>query len=507
MAIRRRLAVQRPDANLPGLAHSLHNFSLDLIATEKEVEASKVLDESIPLYLRLTLDKGSSYLPYLANALNSKAVQSRDGTKLREAAIASARSVVIYMQLARERPSDFQADLAVALRNHRWALLDAGLVKPAKWDTVLREASEMTQRELPRKAQPPKGQTLKEDEEIRKLANEVVSVNAVDLGEAWAQANATLERHRIRISISEMGSSPPRDFAKRIRPVWLTPRRWLRRGHLGQKRQWADTTKGMLTPKSVIKRASLVFRYRASKFSDRQEDPRETLDYLYQQQLEALTRIRGGATNLATARRLVEMELEHLRHQAKLQGQAMRTQELDTEDIAARKEMQDQIAELESQYRALRADEAKVTTLSQRVQTKVNAFRTLNQVFKATYTATDAQREIGLMLYGLSKETSISGMTMQRAQDRNTHMQARAGMVNELIIPGTFDDVNGPPSEYIQPVLDRVDADIDAELKRPKGKINGDPASATDARIGDSKSASATDQPQTGNAHDRPNSE
>jgi phage shock protein A len=310
------------------------------------------------------------------------------------------------------------------------------------------------------------------------------------------------------MSTSELNSSPPRGFAKQIRPVWLTPRRWLRRGRLEQRRQWAYATKGMLTPKSVMKKASLVFRYRASKFPDRREDSREILDYLYQQQLEGLTKARRAATDLARACGQVERQLEQLRQRkAELQAQAMRAQELDTEDIALLKEVQDQEAELESQYQELQAHETKLTTVLQQVQTKVEAFRTLNRVFKATYTATDAQREIGLMLYGLSKETSIIGMTMRRAQDRNTHMQARASMVNELTVPSTFDYVTGPPSTYIQPVLDRVDADIDAELELPKGEIYDGPASATGTSPADTKPASATDQPQTGNAHDRPNSQ
>ena len=45
----------------------------------------------------------------------------------------------------------------------------------------------------------------------------------------------------------------------------------------------------------VMKRVSLIFRAKANKALDKMEDPRETLDYSYQQQVEMLTRVRRGA--------------------------------------------------------------------------------------------------------------------------------------------------------------------------------------------------------------------
>ena len=48
--------------------------------------------------------------------------------------------------------------------------------------------------------------------------------------------------------------------------------------------------KGMVAPMSVMKRVSMIFRAKANKALDRMEDPRETLDYSYQRQLEMLSR-------------------------------------------------------------------------------------------------------------------------------------------------------------------------------------------------------------------------
>ena len=58
---------------------------------------------------------------------------------------------------------------------------------------------------------------------------------------------------------------------------------------------------------SVMKRVSLIFRAKADKALDRMEDPRETLDYSYKQQVEMLTRVRRGVADVATSRKRVEL--------------------------------------------------------------------------------------------------------------------------------------------------------------------------------------------------------
>lgn len=44
-----------------------------------------------------------------------------------------------------------------------------------------------------------------------------------------------------------------------------------------------------------MKRMGMIFRAKANKALDRAEDPRETLDYSYQKQLELLQKVRRGS--------------------------------------------------------------------------------------------------------------------------------------------------------------------------------------------------------------------
>ena len=514
VAIRRRLAVQRPDANLPGLANSLQNFSIDLIAEEKGRAANKIIDESISLYLRLVLDKGFSYLPHLANALNTKAAVYSGRNKYREKTIASARSILIYLRLVRERPVEFRADLAIALRNHRWVRIEAGLIQHRKWDAVLKEADELMQRDPPKQLKSAKGQALNEDEEIRKLAREVVRVNEANIEEFWPEIRAFLDRYDIEPEPekdkSGLGSLKsiwrPRGFAEGIRTVWFAPRGWRLRRRPRRRRSWRQrwrTVKEIVAPKNVIKVVPLIFRSKRDKTLDWMSDPRETVDYSYQRQLEMLTKLRRGLADVATRRKRAELQISHLRQrQGKLEERAKQAQGADTDDLTrevpGRTDEEVQLENLESQYRTLYADEERLTEVAHRLQAKIDAFRTQKEVIKATYTVAEAQNRIGEAFSGFSQEMGDVGMAMQRAQDRTTHMQARDGATDELRASVAFDDITGSPREDIQAELQRMDADIDAELERLKGEISGGPARAADADTGKADQASMADRPQGG---------
>ena len=63
---------------------------------------------------------------------------------------------------------------------------------------------------------------------------------------------------------------------------------------------------------SMWQRISLIFRSKANKALDRAEDPRETLDYSYQRQLDLLAKVRRGVADVATSRKRVELQVNQL---------------------------------------------------------------------------------------------------------------------------------------------------------------------------------------------------
>lgn len=229
---------------------------------------------------------------------------------------------------------------------------------------------------------------------------------------------------------------------------------------------------------SLMKRISLIFRSKANKALDRAEDPRETLDYSYQRQLELLSKVRRGVADVATSRKRVELQVNQLEAQgAKLQDQAQKAITMGREDLArealTRKSgLNNQITDLKAQHAQLQGEEEKLTLAQQRLQAKVEAFRTRKETIKATYTAAEAQTRIGEAMSGISEEMGDVGMAVQRAEDKTAQMQARAGAIDELIASGALDDVTQTGAgDDIARELESMSsqADVEAELAALKG--------------------------------------
>jgi phage shock protein A len=237
---------------------------------------------------------------------------------------------------------------------------------------------------------------------------------------------------------------------------------------------------GMIAPMGVMKRVSLVFKSKANKALDRMEDPRETLDYSYQTQLELLQKVRRGVADVATSRKRVELQINQLQQSSdKLDRQARDSLSAGREDLArealVRKSgITSQMGDLNVQYASLQGEEEKLTNASQRLQAKVDAFRTRKETIKATYTAAEAQTRINEAFTGISEEMGDVGMAIQRAEDKTEQMKARAGAIDELMASGALDDVVSGPRDDIQAELDRMGAThgVDHELERIKAELD-----------------------------------
>src|SRR6476660_3196843 len=228
---------------------------------------------------------------------------------------------------------------------------------------------------------------------------------------------------------------------------------------------------------SLMKRISLIFRSKANKALDRAEDPRETLDYSYQRQLDLLSQVRRGLADVATGRKRVELQVNQREQQsAKLTDQAQKAISVGREDLARealtrKSALTTQISDLKAQHAQLMGEEEKLTLAQQRLQAKVESFRTRKETIKATYTAAEAQTRINEAMSGIGEEMGDVGLAIQRAEDKTAQMQARAGAIDELIASGALEDVSATsPGDDIARELDSMssEADVEAELARLK---------------------------------------
>jgi phage shock protein A len=252
---------------------------------------------------------------------------------------------------------------------------------------------------------------------------------------------------------------------------------------------------------SVMKRMSMIFRSKANKTLDRMEDPRETLDYSYQRQLEMLQKVRRGVADVATSRKRLELQIQQLeQQQGKLTDQGKKALQVGREDLARealtrRAGLDSQLTDLRTQYGQLQAEEEKLTLASQRLQAKVDSFRTKKETIKATYTAAEAQTRINEAFSGISEEMSDVGLAVQRAEDKTQQMQARAGAIDELLASGALDDATGTSKDSITLELERMssNSDVENELAAMKAQISG--GSAPKELSGDATPGTAQAQP------------
>jgi phage shock protein A len=230
-------------------------------------------------------------------------------------------------------------------------------------------------------------------------------------------------------------------------------------------------------------RFTLIFKSKANKVLDKHEDPRETLDYSYEKQLELLQKVRRGVADVATSRKRLELQMTQLQQQSdKLEGQAKAAlaggrEDLAREALTRRSGITQQVADLQTQYAGLQAQEEKLTQASQRLQAKVEAFRTKKETIKATYSAAEAQTKINEAFSGISEEMGDVGLAIQRAEDKTQQMQARGAAIDELISSGALDDPTGTTKDNLTLELEQMakGSEVDDQLAAMKAEIASGP--------------------------------
>ena len=196
----------------------------------------------------------------------------------------------------------------------------------------------------------------------------------------------------------------------------------------------------------LMGRTTTILKAKWSKLLDRAEDPGETLDYSYEEQLRQLQNVKRGIADVTTAKKRLELQYSSMeQNAAKLDGQARDALKAGREDLArealTRKAAIDaQLGGIMQQGQQLEAQQQKLIAGEKTLQTKVEQFRTQKEVMKAQYSAAEAQVRIGEAATGIGEEMADVGLAIQRAKDKTEQMQARAAAVEELTESGALQD-------------------------------------------------------------------
>jgi phage shock protein A len=214
----------------------------------------------------------------------------------------------------------------------------------------------------------------------------------------------------------------------------------------------------------LLNRMGTVVKAKMSKLINAAEDPRETLDYSYEKQLELLQNVKRGVADVTTSKKRLQLQrAKLLQNSETLEKQAREAVRADREDLARlalerKNAIDSQIAALDQEIAGLEAEQQKLVEAERRLATKVEVFRTRKETIKAQYSAAEAQVKISESVSGISEEMADVGVSIERAENRTEEMKARSAALDELIDQGTLEDFTG-----------RQD-DIDRELAKISSK-------------------------------------
>jgi phage shock protein A len=228
----------------------------------------------------------------------------------------------------------------------------------------------------------------------------------------------------------------------------------------------------------LMGRLTLIIKAKFSKALDRAENPNETLDYSYEEQLRQLQNVKRGIADVTTAKKRLELQYTSMQQQVdKLDGQARQALQANREDLARealtrKSAVQSQLEAIMQQGQQLEAQQQKLIEGERTLQTKVESFRTQKEVIKAQYSAAEAQVRIGEAATGIGEQMADVGLAIQRAKDKTDQMQARANAIDELTTSGALEDYTSSGDD-----LDRQLAQIsqsgavDDELAKMKAEL------------------------------------
>ncbi|MDY9927999.1 PspA/IM30 family protein [Methanosarcina sp.] len=227
----------------------------------------------------------------------------------------------------------------------------------------------------------------------------------------------------------------------------------------------------------LFARMETVFKSKMNKLLNRMEDPRETLDYSYEKQLELLQNVKRGVAEVTTSKKRLQLQRAKLiQSNEKLEKQARDAVAADREDLARlalerKSALQQQVDGIDREIIELEKQEEKLIASEKRLSTKVEIFRTKKESIKAQYSAAEAQVKINESVTGISEEMADVGFALERAENKTEEMKARASAIDELMEAGTLEDLTGGRDD-IDRELAKISTrtSVESELARLKAE-------------------------------------
>jgi phage shock protein A len=228
----------------------------------------------------------------------------------------------------------------------------------------------------------------------------------------------------------------------------------------------------------LFSRAMLVIRAKLSKLIGRAENPTETLDYSYEQQLQLLQNVKRGVADVVTAKKRLQLQTGKLEQDlVKLEEQARQALAANREDLARRalerkSGLQQQLRDLDQQVTQLEAQQEKLVENEKQLSARIEAFRSQKEVMKAQYSAAEAQVRITEAATGIGEKANETALAIDRARSKTEEMQARAAAMDELVETGALEDLTTGKTDLDRELAELAsDQQVESDLARLKAEV------------------------------------
>jgi len=229
---------------------------------------------------------------------------------------------------------------------------------------------------------------------------------------------------------------------------------------------------------SLWQRFRMIFGAKVSKALDRAENPTETLDYSYEQQLTLLQNVKRGIADVVTAKKRLQMQQTQLEQSVvTLETQARQALTGGREDLARqalerKSAVQTQLQGLDGQVQQLTDQQDKLQQNEKELSARIESFRSTKEVMKAQYSAAEAQVRINEAATGIGGKMADAGAAIERARSKTEEMQARASAMDELMASGTLEDYTSDKTQLDRELQQMASqSQVDSELAKMKQEL------------------------------------
>jgi phage shock protein A len=230
---------------------------------------------------------------------------------------------------------------------------------------------------------------------------------------------------------------------------------------------------------SLSDRIVNIIKQKVNKIIEKNDDPREALDYSSVKQTEMMQRLRRDVIEITASKKRLEMQKSRMQDNTKrLDDQAISAVKSGRDDLARlaleRKNANlSQLKDLDNQILEIQNEQMKLQEAESRLSAKIESFKSKKEIIKAKYSAAEAQVRVKENLTGISEEMSDIGVAISRAEEKTEELKSKSMAIDELIDSGTLiDHTNSKDQIEMELEKSETKEKVESELARLKSSLS-----------------------------------